>query len=108
MGNEEILKKRIQKFENYIEENSFDELISRVIEEQKKRGFEIKNMTNKLNFIMSYLSYKKTPVDEDFDCEYDNDVFYMKGYYFQVIFALAEGLNIKIFDEQGNELLMMY
>ena len=55
---DDITKKRIEKFEDYIENNSLDIAINKIISEHDKKGYDIKKLSNKLNFILSYLNNK--------------------------------------------------
>lgn len=91
----EIKEKRFIRFEKYILENSFDDLIERLIAEHNdeyidkcySRGCE-PYPNRKLAFLFDYISEKSQTVKiPELDCDFTNGIWCLGGYYFQIIWG---------------------
>lgn len=109
-----LLNQRHKRFEIWLETNDFDKLMYRLIFEHNDEyiekchhnGFEA-YPNNKLNFVISYVSRNDVPHPIDVKkirCNFPNDIWEFKGYYFQFIYG--QGTLIRIYNKEDLRLLL--
>ena len=109
---EEIAEMRYQKFERYLQQVSFENLMNRLKEEHDdsyrnkcySNGYE-PYPNNKLQFLLDYVrekgaSLKLGSVDENM---FESELYFFKKYYFQL--SIGQGSFWRIFDINKNEFL---
>jgi hypothetical protein len=105
---------RFKRLEKYLESHDFDELLHRLISEHddeyrekcRKEGCE-DYPNNKLQFVFDYVVYKTPilePTPSGLECDFPNEVFEFKGYYFQTIYG--QGCFIRIYNKEDRKLLL--
>ena len=111
---QDIQINRYLQFEKYVETIDFDKLIYRLVMEHGEEycekcnhnGFE-PYPNNKLNFLFSYLENNKKPLKEipsKLNCDFPNEVWEYKGYYFQIIWG--QGAIFLIFNKKDLQLVL--
>lgn len=108
----EIKVNRFRHFEKYVETIDFDELMYRLIlehdedwrEKCREMGHE-DHPNNKLGFIIDYLVHNLEPVIvPQLDCPFSNQIWFYKGYYFQMIWG--QGVVTKIYNKEDMKELL--
>lgn len=106
-----LLKKRFLRFEKWLETNSFDNLMTRLIDEHDeswrdkayKRGYE-PSFNRKLYFVISYIRENFEAINVS---EFDNDFYggshFFKGYYFTTYHG--QGCFTRIHNHKKEEIL---
>jgi len=101
----EIQIGRYKRFDDWLKCNDFDLLIYRLIlkhdisyrEKYYHNGFE-PGPNNLLQFIFDYIDNKFEPIAvAELDCEFSNNIWLFKGYYFQCIYG--QGAIFKIYNK---------
>lgn len=111
--NDGILENRFFKFEKYLENNSFDDLMLRIIEEHNDNWINncyLKNCkpypNNKLSFILEYVERKgEKVIVNEIKSNFVNEIFEFKGYYFQMIYG--QGVITKIYNKADKRILLV-
>jgi hypothetical protein len=103
----EISEKRYNKFEKWLENNDFDNLLYRIILEHGdeyrskcyENGYE-PNPNNIMGFIFNYVTERggKEVKIKEFDNLFTNKIWEFKGYYFQITWG--QGVILKIFNKE--------
>ncbi len=112
---EEILESRYARFEKWLETNSFDTLLYRLIlihtssdycDKCYHNGY-LPMPNNVLEFIISYITHRYSPIKvKELKCKFSNEVWFFKGYYFQMIYG--QGVITKIINKADmRELLVL-
>jgi hypothetical protein len=111
---DELQKLRYQRFEKWLETNDFDKLLYKQIlihnddycTKCYHNGYE-PMPNNVLSFIIDYISHNyESIIVNDLDCDFSNDIWFFKGYYFQQIYG--QGVITKIFNKEDmRELLVL-
>ena len=109
---QKIRKKRHERFEEWLENNDFDELINRLILEHDNdyifkcydKGY-MPSPNRKLSFVIGYIfdNFASISVTE-IDCDFPNDIRQFKGYYFQHIHG--QGTISRIYKKDGLKFLL--
>lgn len=104
---------RYDQLENYINVNNFDTLILRLMNEHNSdyreecysNGFE-PYPNNKLELLLEYVSLHGDNLDHlpKIDCEFPNDIFEFRGYYFQHIYG--QGTITRIYNKDDFKLIL--
>lgn len=109
-----IREGRFERFEKYIKKIDFNKLMYRLIlehgedwcEKCSSNGYEV-YPNNKLQFLLDYVLYKNNYLKSEpkgLECDFPNDVFKFKGYYFQLIYG--QGTIIRIFNKEDKKMLL--
>lgn len=93
--NDKIEQERFDKFEKWLETNSFDELMERLIlenNEHKNKCWEKGQgvyLNNKLDFVFNYVFDRYSEVTDETleNCVFPTDMRFFKGYHFVRIFG---------------------
>lgn len=110
---DKIKLKRFIKFEKWLKNNSFDNLISKLISKHNEtyfqkcydKGFEVKP-NNLLEFILDYIEFKFETIDvAQLDCEFPNHIWFFKGYFFQTIWG--QGSINRVYDKNFNLIISL-
>ena len=109
---ENLLFFRFNQFENWLNSNNFDILIEKVITKHNKYKEQYLNKkyqfkpTNILGFIIEYIQNKFDIIDVDqLKVNFPNQVWFFKGYYFQIIYN--QGSTYKIYDNKFQQLIQI-
>ena len=108
----ELRAKRHKRFEEWLEENDFDKLMYRLILEHGDEYVEscyhkgyMPHPNNKLGFIEGYVVDNIEPVYvEELDCDFPNQVWFFKGYYFQHVYG--QGTLFRLYNKEDMRLLL--
>lgn len=109
---DEVNRKRYSRFTKYVKTIDFDKLLYRLISEHNddyidkchNNGFE-SFPNNKLQFLLNYISGKYNPVKVNaIDCDYSNQIWHYKGYYFQIVYG--QGSFLRIYNKKDLRLLL--
>ena len=88
-----VVEARHRRFETWLETNNFDVLMERLILEHDddyidkcyRKGY-MPSPNNKLNFVIEYVVDNHEPIYvSELDCDFANQVWQFRGYYFQHI-----------------------
>jgi hypothetical protein len=111
---QEIANGRYRKFEKFLETHDFDEIMQRLIAENGdewrgkcyKKGY-MPHPNNKLAFLIDYVVHNYEPITVDeLECEHFPDgIWFIKGYYIQMIWG--QGVLTNIFDKNKKFLLQV-
>lgn len=110
----EIRNQRHKRFEKWLETNGFDKLMYRLINEHNDDYIENcyhngcePYPNNKLNFIIGYVTKDDIPHPinvKELYCDFPNDIWEFKGYYFQFIYG--QGTMLRIYNKDDMRLLL--
>ena len=109
---QELKEKRHRRFEDWLEENDFDKLMYRLILEHNDdyldscyhRGV-MPYPNNKLGFVVGYITNNLASVYvSELDCDFPNQVWLFKGYYFQHIHG--QGTILRIYNKEDMRMLL--
>jgi len=101
----ELKESRFRRFEEYVKTIDFDDLMYRLILEHgddwcakcREKGFT-EHPNNKLGFLIDYLVHNHESIQvQQLDCPFTNEVWFYKGYYFQMIWG--QGVITKIYNK---------
>ena len=99
---DDILFNRFQKLENYLLTNPFENILGKVIQTDYLSKFDnsYSNVSNNiLQFILDYLRNNFDMISvSQLDCDFENHIWFFKGYYFQTIFG--QGSITRIYDDK--------
>ena len=108
----ELQLKRFAKFEEWLKYNDFDKLIQRLISEHDdkyhekcyNKGYQ-PYPNNKLSFLVDYVVHKFEPIKvTELNCNFSNEIWFYKGYYFQMVYG--QGVLTNIYDKETMELIL--
>ena len=108
----DIKQSRFVKFTEWLKHNDFDKLVYRIIlehnEEYREKcwhsGCEV-YPNNKLGFLLSYVSDNYAAINvSQLDCNFANEIWFFKGYYFQMIHG--QGTIIRIYNKEDMRCLL--
>jgi len=108
----EILEGRFQKFEKYLENIDFDDLIYRLVMEHGEEycekcwanGFEI-YPNNKLQFLFDYVMDRVPDVDvPEIEYSFMQEIREFKGYYFEAIHG--QGVIYRIYNKKDLQIVL--
>ena len=109
----DLLEKRYIQFEEWLKNNDFNILIQRLILEHDKnyrdkcynKGYEPYS-NNKLGFVINYIKDNLEPIKvPELESIFRNQIWFFKGYYFQMIWG--QGVLINIFNDDFKYLLQV-
>lgn len=108
-----IDRSRFLRFDKWLEDNDFDKLLNRLIQEHNddyiKKCYHKGHMptpNNKLNFVIGYVVNNHEPIRvSELDCDFANEIYQFRGYYFQHIHG--QGTITKIYNKDDNKLLLL-
>jgi hypothetical protein len=111
---QKIINQRYKRFEEWLKTNDFDKLMYRLINEYNDEYIEKcyhegrkPYPNNKLIFIINYVTRNDAahPVNvKKLKCDFPNDIWKFKGYYFQFIYG--QGTLIRIYNKDDMRLLL--
>jgi len=108
----EIKKGRYLRFEEWLKQNDFDQLMYKLIHEHGPEyrekcyhnGFEV-YPNNKLAFIIDYVVDNLQPVKvPQLNCNFTNQIWFFNGYYFQMIHG--QGIITRIYNKEDMRLIL--
>ena len=103
---------RFNRFDEWLKHNDFDNLLYRLInkhdEEYREKcwhnGCEA-HPNNVLQFLFDYLNYSFDTINvTEIDSDFMNQIWFFKGYYFQVIYG--QGSFIRIYNKSDMRLIL--
>jgi hypothetical protein len=108
----EIKKGRYKRFEKWLEHNDFDKLMYKLLlehgEEWREKcwhnGCEA-YPNNKLQFVIDYVTFNCDQIKvPQLECEFSNEIWLFKGYYFQMVYG--QGVVTNIYNADDLKLLL--
>jgi hypothetical protein len=109
----QIVDNRYKRFELWLEKNDFEALMYRLILEHGEdyrencyhHGYE-PMPNNKLAFLIDYISDRFETVDvPEIDSDFNNRIWFFRGYYFQVI--SGQGMITRIYNKEDMKLVLV-
>jgi hypothetical protein len=103
---------RFEHFEEWLKHNDFDKLLYRVVLKHDANyiakcwhnGCE-PYPNNVLTFIIDYVTNTNETVNvQELRCKFSNDIWYFKGYYFQMIYG--QGVITRIYNREDMRLIL--
>lgn len=107
-----IEQERYDRFENWLKHNDFDKLLYKVVLKHDAdyvakcwhNGCE-PYPNNVLTFIIDYvINISETVNVQELRCKFSNDIWYFKGYYFQMIYG--QGVITRIYNKEDMRLIL--
>jgi hypothetical protein len=109
---EKLEEARHMRFKVWLETNDFDNLMYRLILEHNDEYIDncyhkgyMPYANNKLNFVIGYVVENHEPIRvSELDCDFPNNIWQFRGYYFQHIHG--QGTITRIYNKDDNRLLL--
>lgn len=103
---------RHKRFEKWLENNDFDVLMNRLIQEHDNNYIDkcyhkghTPNTNRKLSFVIGYIVDNFSPIKVNkLNCDFPNQIWQFRNYYFQHIHG--QGTITRIYKKDNNELIL--